>query len=1178
MLANMLPNMLPTVANLPRDEPKYIKMDPIEHILNRPAMYVGSVQPKQITELVFSQDSGTIQIVPRVISVSPALVRMFVEPLSNAVDNAARSLTTGIKQTSIYVTFTVDGTITIWNDGSYIPIAIHEQEKCYNHSLIFGQLLTGSNYNDKEDRYDISGTNGVGAKVVAAFSTFFEVEGVDPSRGLKLVQAWTNNMRQTSGPVVTPCKLKTGYTQVRYKLDFQRFGCDSYSPDVLALYQRLCLDAAMVTKLKVYWNDFLWPVKNLLDYAKLFPSENPDEILSFRHENCEVVVKSSTTGFLAVSFANGIYTPLGGVHVEPWEEALFRPLVEKFNRKDTPSININDVKQFFQLFVSATVSRPIFDAQTKQRLESPPVTAEVKKTCHTTILKWSVKERLENLLRSKEMSVLKKVERKRRGYEKVDGLQPANKEGGKTGHLCTLILVEGASASNYASWGLQVGVFGKKGPDYLGIYMLRGKLLNCRNATADTIAHNQIVSGIIKAVGLEHGLDYRMEENYSRLRYGRILIVTDADVDGLHISGLLQNMFHSLFPTLLQRSEPFLTAMQTPIVRVYQGSGDLLFYDERDYRNYVRELQGRKIEKQYYKGLATSKSKDVYQTFGRKLIQFIPDDQAETSMTLAFHNKYTNARKEWLAAYDPNRIALHWSRGNDPEMRRITLTDFVHTELIKFSLENCKRSIPSLMDGLKESQRKILYGLFKRKLNYDSKQVKISQLIGYISEQTDYHHGEESLAKAIVGMANCYPGSNNIPLLSRDGGFGTRNAGGKDAGASRYLHTKLDYLTRYIFRPEDDPLLEYIEQDGLSIEPTYYVPIIPMILVNGCSAGIGTGWSCYIPNYNPLDVIACVRVWLERNGQVFTPHPDNPNMSLCYLPSILPWYKDFTGEIRQENETSYTTFGRATPQEDGRVHVDELPIGFWTDDFREQLKDLWADHKIARYDEGPNKSPVRVDFYVTPIPNGIPCTIEGLKLTTTVNTSNMVLFDSQERIVQYQTVMHIIDAFCQARLPYYHKRKEYLLKKLEAELNQLNGRIRFIEAVRDNDIVMFVQEPNGAISRRVGRNKADLVQELTTKNYYKHEDSYDYLLQMPIQSFTQERIADLEQKRQVTQTSYTTLQSKTPQVLWLEDLAELEKHYPEWWKLMAEETILPVVNDEGEKVKTRKPRKTKTAS
>jgi DNA gyrase/topoisomerase IV subunit B len=492
---------------------KYVKKDPISHILDRSDMYVGSTREKTCDEFIAIEkdkiDENDIgyEIVKKSISYAPAILRIFIEVLSNAIDNVERSKKQNIPCTFIKVNINKEtGETCVWNDGDIIPIEMNETEKMYNHTLIFGNLLTGSNYDDTEERL-VSGRNGVGGKCTNVFSTSFTVEGVDPNNKKKLVQTWTNNMRNTNEPEITSSSLKKGYTKVTYFPEFERFGIKGYTDDIYHLYLKYILDTAMLSKVKVYFNENLIPIKDLSSYAKLY-NASTDESLMIKTATAEVLLTTSNEDFQTISFVNGIFTRLGGVHVDAWSEALFRPLVEKFNtkKKEKPSISIKDIKTFFKLFVVATVVNPEFGSQEKDKLEAPKIEAIVKTTDINKICKWSVIEEIQETIRAKEMINLKKNEKKKKGYTKVEGLDNANFAGTKQSQLCTLILCEGLSAKTYASAGIDKGVFGLQGRNYFGILALRGK---CVSPETKIVLYNGEVK---QAKDVKIG-DYLINEN-----------------------------------------------------------------------------------------------------------------------------------------------------------------------------------------------------------------------------------------------------------------------------------------------------------------------------------------------------------------------------------------------------------------------------------------------------------------------------------------------------------------------------------------------------------------------------------------------------------------------------------------------------------------------------------------
>lgn len=1101
---------------LKSSKPVYGKMSQIDHILKRPDMYVGSLHPHEYDEFI-SIPSDEFRFTKKTIIFSPALLRIFIEPLSNAIDNVARNKNS--KCTKIKVNIDENtGMTTIWNDGEVIPIEINEEEKCYNHSMIFGQLLTSSNYDDDDKRLNISGRNGIGVKACNVFSSWFRVRATE--NGKQIEQEWTENMKISNPPTISNTKIKTNYTEVSWIPDFAKFGIKGYSNDIINLYCKFVVDAAMLTKVRVSFNDNIIPIKSLFDYALLYNTDNITEFLSITTNDCEVLVTPSNTGYTTIAFSNGVYNPLGGVHVDAWSEALFRPLVDKFNKKGKPSINIADIKKFFKIFIVASVINPEYDSQSKMRLENPKIIAEVKPAHITKMSKWSIADMIQEIILSKEMLILKKSEKKR-SFKKIDGFDRANNEGGKRSVECTLILCEGLSAKTYAVKGITHGVLGKKGRDWFGIMPLRGKCLNVRDASPSVISNNIVISNIIQALGIRYDVDYTIDENYNQLSYGKVMIITDADCDGIHISALIQNFFHSLFPSLFDRKIPFIVSMQTPIVRIFLPRTQLIFYDERKYLEYVKNNKDKKINKKYYKGLgSTSNNAEIADTFGKRIIEFVKDEHTDANMIKLFHKNNANTRKEWLTSYDPNVGGIDWKIDIDIQTIQMNMSDFINHELIKFSIDDCSRSIPSLMDGNKESHRKVLYAVFLKNLKYSGKELKTAQLAGYVAEKSGYHHGEQNLNDTITRMANNYVGSNNIPLLYRGGQFGTRLSGGKDAANARYTYTKMDVLTRLIYRVEDDDLLLRNEDDGDIVEPKFYVPIIPMVLVNGCTCGIGTGWSSNIPCYNPLDLVQSIKKWLKiEQNEIFSVN-------------LVPWYHGFKGMIEAVDEKSFSCQGIIDTKKNTKV-ITELPIGMWTDKFRDTLDDLLEKKKIKGYKD--NSTAELVNFVVTENDEEI-----DYKLSTIIKTSNMVLFDENQHIKKYNAISEIINNFCDVRYEYYVKRKKNIVASKKYLIKILENKKRFLDEILSGDLMLF--------DKKSYRPMAIIIKDLESRKYEKIDGNYDYLLHIQFGSISAERVDELSKEIENEFSQLNYILSKTEAEIWIDELDEFVAMYNKWLK------------------------------
>lgn len=1124
---------------------KIQELDPIEHILKRPDMYVGSNRMKNSEEYVGYitqdlEDKIELKIKKETILFSPAILRIFVEALSNAIDNAKRSKDANVPCNKIKIVINKEtGETSVWNDGLVIPI---EEQKSgeFKHTMIFGKLRTSTNFNDEEER-TVSGRNGLGIKLTNVFSKSFQVNSVDPENGKFFSQQWTNNMRNVSEPKITKSTLKTGYTEVKWIPDFSQFHIDGYTDEIVRLYTRYVFDAAMLTGLNVYLNEVKLPIRSLLDYSKLFVSPTASECISLKSKDSEVVLTTNVTNdFEAISFVNGVFTIHGGKHVDSWSEAIFRPIVDHFNKPKKPQISIKDVKQFYRLFVVSTLINPEFSSQSKTELTSPEVQANVDKKQINAILKWETTNKLNDIISSKEILVMKKSESKKRGFTAIEGYMPANEAGGKNSSKCMLALCEGLSAKSFVVKGMDSPYAQGKGRDYFGVYPLRGKILNVRSSNGKQIAENKEITAIIQALNLRYDVDYQKDENFATLSYGKLLILTDADTDGKHITGLIINFFHHLFPSLLRRPEPFLVNMLTPIAKFSSKKEDRIFYDLHSADEYFLQAQKENIHLRvrYYKGLGSHTDKEIAEEFGKRILSYVKTEDCDASIVKAFDKKYSDHRKKWLEDYDPKIHTIV-----DETTLERTISTFVNEDLITYSADHCVRAIPHIMDGLKQSQRKILYAAFLKNLKSI---CKVAQFAGYVAEKTNYHHGEQNLNDTIIKMAQAFVGSNNIPLFFREGQFGSRLQKGEDAANARYIFTRLENITRAIFREEDDVLLNRVVDDGDVVEPEFYVPIVPMILINGCD-GIGTGWASSIPLFNPLDVIHCVREWIADPPQKL----GEANLVFTSIPDIVPWYRGFTGKITPDEKDNgkFISSGVLSRSEEtekkkskNKVAITEIPIDMSIQNCYDMLTRLTHEEKKLKGFKdysGADFPYFEIDEYT----DGMLCSISNLKLTSSISTSNMVLFDKNMRIKKYQSVHDIICEFCELRLSFYEKRKKYRLQDLMYLITIAKNKERFITEVINSTLEIH------------NKKEADVYRLLESRNYAKEpkrsaddkdESGFAYLLRLTIRSFTQEKIEDLQKEILTLETEHKKLLETKETDIWLQELAHLESVYKKW--------------------------------
>lgn len=1151
--------LAPIQANAGKSiEEMYQKKTQLEHIILRPDTYIGSTERQPFCIWVHNGQKMEYKSV----SYPPGLYKIFDEILVNAADNKVRDATMDTIKVDVD---TATNTIRVWNNGKGIPVEMHKEEGVYVPELIFGHLLTSSNYNDNEKKIT-GGRNGYGAKLANIFSSEFTVETCDGSRQRRYKQTFTHNMTKKGQPKITDCKASDNWTCITFKPDLAKFGMTELDDDIVSVLRRRVYDMAAVLGkgAKVYYNGERLPIKSFQEYVDLYlgPKENGVPRFCERFsDRWEVCISLTDGSAQQVSFVNAIATTKGGTHVDYIVNQFVKHAVEKLSKKTSKTAAIKPamVRNHLWVFINCYVENPAFDSQTKETLTLRSTAfgskCELPTPFMDKVLKAGLSDSIIKFAEFKSQKDLKKGDgSKRSRLTGIGKLADANDAGGPRSNQCTLILTEGDSAKTLAISGL--GVVGR---DQYGVFPLRGKLLNVREASAAQIAANAEIQHIKQIMGLQHGKVY---ENTSSLRYGHLMIMTDQDHDGSHIKGLIMNFLHSFFPSLL-RIPGFLLEFITPIVKARRGREVKAFYTIPEYEAWKESLDHnlRGWDIKYYKGLGTSTQEEAREYFSRldqHRKEFVwAGDQDGDAIELAFSKKRIDDRKEWLSNYVPGTFL-------DQSVNKISYEDFINRELILFSRADLERSIPSMLDGLKPGQRKILYACFKRNLKKD---IKVAQLSAYVAEHSAYHHGEASLASAIINLAQDFVGANNINLLHPSGQFGTRLQGGKDAASPRYIFTRLSAMTRQLFNENDDVLLNYLNEEGQSIEPEWYMPIIPTVLVNGAE-GIGTGWSTSIPNYNPRDIIANLRRLLNGEEQV----------------PIHPWYRGFNGSMMEvphkSGQRSYVVSGIITQTGPNTVEITELPLHKWTQDYKEFLEELMKPQEkegalVADYRE--HHSDSNVHFVVELLPGKMeellasPGGLEAkFKLTTKIATSNMMLFNKDGLIKQYQNPEQIISEFYGLRLEYYEKRRIAMLRAAQQDQSRCDNKVRFIMAVvngelevrnrkrseieKDLDRMGFDRLGKASAKARAadapaeGDDEEGNEQAATTSSGASGTPvgSYDYLLSMSIYSLTKEKIAALREEAAKAAQRVEYLATITGKEMWELDLDAFEKDYGVW--------------------------------
>jgi len=1063
----------------------YQKKTHREHILSLPDTYIGSIQNTE--EETFVRDGDSFKKTKLV--VNPGFYKLIDELLVNAHDHVVRLRTRKSENPVKKITICCDKNhFYIENDGEPIDVVQHPEHKVWVPQMIFAELLTSTNY-DADEKKLVGGKNGYGVKLVNIFAKQMKVMIIDPSRKLSYEQVYSLNMTRINEPIVKSSKTKASVA-IHWEPDFARFGMTEITADMMKLIERRVWDLAMTVgkDIKVVLNGEPLKCRSLTEYAKSYGID--PVIYESPNDRWHVAIGQAPSGGFNQSFVNGIWTSKGGTHVDTVSNQIASYIVDHLETKKKVKVSNSVVKEQLAVFVVGMVENPSFTSQTKETLttkvsafgSSPRLSED---TLKKIVSKLNIVDDLIAYASLKNAKDATKTDGKKQsritGIPKLDDAVYA---GTAQSSKCTLILTEGDSAKAMALSGLS-----QEQRKVYGVYPLKGKILNVKDTSDSKVEQTKEIAELKKIIGLQSGKKY---ENIADLRYGSIMIMTDQDYDGSHIRGLLVNLFHELWHELMA-IPGFLTYMATPIVKATKGKEVKNFYSQYEYEEWRKTNPTWKVK--YYKGLGTSTRDEAKEYFVKpQAVQFAFVAGSDEAVDLAFNKKRADDRKTWLQGYDKTALV--------PAGTTVPYTDFVHKDLIHFSNYNLERAIPSVMDGLKVSQRKILYAALKRNL---TNEIRVAQFAGYVSEHTGYHHGEQSLNDAIVGMAQDFMGANNIPWLVPQGQFGTRIQGGSDSASPRYIHTFLQPIVKKLVQAADFPVLTYRDDDGTPVEPEWYAPVLPMLLING-ARGIGTGYSTYIPPCNPKTLKDMLVRWL--NGDV------------AALDENIPvYFEGFKGVIAGGD----TATGCSNKSKNGEYTVTELAPGTWTQDYREWLEKLLAEGTIK-------------DFVDTSTDKDVHITIKGIEdavlqksLVFHAKKSNMHAFNHKGVITKYERLNDILKEFAGIRLALYETRRLHTIKTLESELPYHANVVRFIkDQIADKPTIDL---------RKKTRSACDDI--LAKASYAKIDGSFDYIMKLPVSSFTAEQIAKHETHLADLKAEVLRLQMLKAADMWLMELSAL---------------------------------------
>ena len=1221
--------IMATKGRTERKVTDYGGLSDINHVYKRPDTYIGST--KSLRRNVFSMDTNTMKLKEVSTTLPQGVERLLLEILSNAGDNTDASRRAGVDPGTIDITAD-QRTITIRNGGLHIPVkkvALVEENgntKVQEYTedtekwewlpiFIFGYFRTSNNYDDEDKVKRMgAGKNGFGAKLTCIFSKRFSLIVEDPDTKTKLTSTWYDNMflnnreRKPDIDIVKDPSIKTGSVTVSWDLDFERFGMGCYQPEHLDIFCRFAVDFSFTCKIKTSFNGTEFDYREISKYATLIWNEDQlknhfieykweedaDEkivnaqqktqeraiALAKKPENIpeiEIMVIDSPDKPVNISYVNGLVTAEGGVHVDSAEDPVFKKIIDIMNRGakrgKKNSITVKNIRPHISFIVNARLCNPDYNSQSKSKLVSPSVAIEYKDKNLRKVSDWNIIKRLYAEIDAMAYLKASKTDGIKRKHIDCENGEDANLAGTKDSMRCTLHLVEGLSAANYPQKRICLMEGGK---DIFGYLPMRGKVLNVTNAGNIQYAENTVICNIKKMLGLKEETDYNIKENLTELRYGHILMCVDADDDGMHILACVLNFFREKFPGILQRN--MIGYLRTPMIKVLKKDKIMKrFFTVRDFDAWRVNNDLKGLTVRYYKGLGTSNDKDIVDdlTTAPTVVCFY-DSKSVEHLNLAFHHDLADARKKWIEEWrDVTQVedVVSMDVSSFGKLKKgQDISQFINRELVSYSVASLFRAIPSKYDLLKESQRKALWSALEF-FKYDpskGKTIKTGRFANKAADMAQYHHGEKSLTDTIIKMAQDFIGSNNMGYFKKEGQFGTRADGGKNAADARYSEVHLSWWIPYVFKREYIDLVEKRVVDDEECDPLWLPAVIPMGLVNGTN-GIATAFSTTTPCYNPLDVVK----WMKDRCKGITPKP------------LSPWYNTFEGKIKIERETkngfvidgdddeelenetvpknrkvsesseegedeenkaivehakkakvrmkTYGKFDVTGLHKHGGpiIEITEVPVRTWLHDYRKWIQGLVHIKGSRRpvYDFKDNSTTDRPKFVIHWNSNYAQPNHRSLHLVKSFGLSNITLIDHKGFPKKFDEIQTVLEEYYCNMIDHYKVVRSNRISNEEEKFRDTSHKIKFITLVLSNEIVIM-----------------KVKEEEVKSKMEQHEIPFDYYDKSKSRDFSVESLEKHKKNLEECKARLELAEKLVAEDIWINDLEILEKELKKRYK------------------------------
>jgi len=1165
---------------------------------------VGARAPVEIPDYYF--DSKGKSAVFKTICYSPAWLKLVDELLVNATDHLIRCLGTKDKVTTIRfnVEHLSDGNtqFTVYNDGASVEIAIHpvasekEGKEIWVPTMIFGMLFQGE-HQIKKDHSLTGGCHGLGCKLSNLYSTNFLLETANGQQLFR--QQWSDNM-ETVHPHQSIDKKGPSYTKISFTPDMKIFDTRPSQADIDEIfYTRIIYTACYANlvdpKVKVYYNDKLVQHTAIISIAKtifdtvhqtsfIFEERSKDDgcMRQYKWDVCIGCSKDSV-GF-NTSIVNGIVIRQGQ-HIDHIKGLIVSSVKDRlskfFNAGDiSPAI----IADYICIFINCQLPGADWDGNTKSKL-----VIDIKRLKTIKLPPKFINDLSDTLKLVVEQRL--KQRKKKADYDKY---QPPNNK--KTPHLNVLLIGEGDSPIDQ----MKIGISQTVGFDHVGLFSLGGVPMNVRKKSKvvkisdskqyirmnDQLTKNKVIIGLFQAIGLNPACLYKDPDEIKGLNFAYIVLGVDQDLDGKGcIMALIISLFAYYWPSLLEHG--FVRWFPTPIVIAFPKAGGrvTMFYSNAEYVEWEKNAVLTKYNIRYYKGLGTHSRESIIAAFlafgiypkdhpynqpsrksklpavtleqGLNMIKtFSSNPDSERLFDIYFGPDAKKRKVELCKPIDQLPIEL--------DLRAVSSIDcnyILQYEALLFQKDNLERKLDSYIDGQNQAGRKVLNSILKQ-FTVSNHEMRVSQLAGVISKNENYHHGESSLMSSLTSKAFIATGGKQLPLLIPLSHFGSRMCGGESAASPRYIYTRLNKkLTDLVFPKEDYYMLSFVTSDGQQCEPCYFIPIIPMAIVESTELP-SHGWKLKTWGRRVEDVIAIVKQMIHTaaTGQTFPLHAMGELAPCTYDGTPYHW----KGSIKYINGCP-VSFGRYTL--DGNdLHITELPLRVWTNRYIESIKekDAKQKHPLIKGQIQSASDDMKVDIKIKLAKGAIEYlesqsteTLDGIEkyfMLYSHMDSHLNMMTENLAVVEFKHYYEILHRWFDVRRQHYNKRIDRHITLAQLRIKELENQIRYIKAKLSMSDISNEDQDKALTSLCYDRISSSL---LHNPEFTKTEDlanlimnndlsTFDYLLNLTDRAKSKQGLAKIENKLQKEIDDLATYNQLTNNPhfrgyrLWLRELDKLE--------------------------------------